>query len=132
MDALIDFLNWAWARHHNPLSWYIRPLFVLPFCYFAYAVRSTHSPGRGAQRSPLGSQRCCSESKRCDRLRKLVRRDSLPRWVTINVRSRHGTQRDVVASGCLHDTPNRVHNDLWLVDRHHVTGLSSDHQTSSF
>lgn len=36
MDALYDFLNWAWERHHNPLSWYIRPLFVLPFCYFAY------------------------------------------------------------------------------------------------
>ena len=36
MDMLGDFLNWAWARHHNPLSWYIRPLFVLPFCYFAY------------------------------------------------------------------------------------------------
>jgi hypothetical protein len=36
MDFLQDFLNWAWARHHNPLSWYIRPLFVLPFCYFAY------------------------------------------------------------------------------------------------
>ena len=36
MDALVDFLDWAWARHHNPLSWYIRPLFILPFCYFAY------------------------------------------------------------------------------------------------
>ena len=36
MDALADFLDWAWARHHNPLSWYIRPLFILPFCYFAY------------------------------------------------------------------------------------------------
>jgi hypothetical protein len=36
MDAVHDFLNWAWARHHNPLSWYIRPLFVLPYCYFAY------------------------------------------------------------------------------------------------
>ncbi|MDJ0842457.1 MAG: hypothetical protein QNK37_38500 [Acidobacteriota bacterium] len=36
MDFLYDFLNWAWERHHNPLSWYIRPLFVLPFCYFAY------------------------------------------------------------------------------------------------
>ena len=36
MDVLYDFLNWAWERHHNPLSWYIRPLFVLPFCYFAY------------------------------------------------------------------------------------------------
>jgi hypothetical protein len=36
MDTLVDFLNWAWARHHNPLSWYVRPLFILPFCYFAY------------------------------------------------------------------------------------------------
>jgi hypothetical protein len=36
MEVLYDFLNWAWERHHNPLSWYIRPLFVLPFCYFAY------------------------------------------------------------------------------------------------
>ena len=36
MDVLGAFLDWAWARHHNPLSWYIRPLFILPFCYFAY------------------------------------------------------------------------------------------------
>jgi hypothetical protein len=28
--------GWAWDRHHNILSWYIRPLFLLPFCYFAY------------------------------------------------------------------------------------------------
>jgi hypothetical protein len=31
-----DFVAWAWARHHNVLSWYVRPLFILPFCYFAY------------------------------------------------------------------------------------------------
>jgi len=36
VDSFADFLNWAWARHHNPLSWYVRPLFILPFCYFAH------------------------------------------------------------------------------------------------
>lgn len=30
------FIEWAWARHHNILSWYVRPLFILPYCYFAY------------------------------------------------------------------------------------------------
>jgi hypothetical protein len=36
VDLLNDFLSWVWARHHNELSWYVRPLFLLPFCYFAY------------------------------------------------------------------------------------------------
>jgi hypothetical protein len=36
MDFLNEIVAWAWARHHNLLSWYIRPLFLLPFCYFAY------------------------------------------------------------------------------------------------
>lgn len=36
MEVLSDFLAWAWARHHNVLSWYIRPLFILPYIYFAY------------------------------------------------------------------------------------------------
>jgi hypothetical protein len=31
-----EFAAWAWARHHNELSWYVRPLFLLPFCWFAY------------------------------------------------------------------------------------------------
>ena len=31
-----EFIAWAWERHHNVLSWYIRPLFFLPFCFFAY------------------------------------------------------------------------------------------------
>jgi hypothetical protein len=36
VDILNEILAWAWARHHNLLSWYIRPLFIIPFCYFAY------------------------------------------------------------------------------------------------
>jgi hypothetical protein len=34
--TLDEFGAWAWERHHNVLSWYIRPLFLLPFCFFAY------------------------------------------------------------------------------------------------
>jgi len=30
------FFNWAFARHHNILSWYIRPLFIIPMVIFAY------------------------------------------------------------------------------------------------
>jgi hypothetical protein len=36
VDVINDVAAWAWARHHNILSWYIRPLFLLPFCLFAY------------------------------------------------------------------------------------------------
>jgi hypothetical protein len=35
-EHLNDFISWVWARHHNELSWYVRPLFLLPFCFFAY------------------------------------------------------------------------------------------------
>lgn len=31
-----EFFNWAYQRHQNQLSWYIRPIFIIPFCYFAY------------------------------------------------------------------------------------------------
>jgi hypothetical protein len=31
-----EFVAWAWSRHHNVLSWYVRPLFISPFCFFAY------------------------------------------------------------------------------------------------
>jgi len=34
--SINEFTAWAWERHHNVLSWYIRPLFFLPFCFFAY------------------------------------------------------------------------------------------------
>ncbi|MDA0566857.1 hypothetical protein LG943_21440 [Streptomonospora sp. S1-112] len=40
MDLIADFLTWAWPRHLNPLSWYIRPLFFLPIAYFCW----THRP----------------------------------------------------------------------------------------
>jgi hypothetical protein len=36
MEWLAEFGAWAWARHHNILSWYIRPLFLIPFIFFAY------------------------------------------------------------------------------------------------
>jgi putative Mn2+ efflux pump MntP len=36
VEALGDFVSWAWERHHNPLSWWIRPLFLIPFAFFAY------------------------------------------------------------------------------------------------
>ncbi|MEQ1669843.1 MAG: hypothetical protein ABL893_03200, partial [Hyphomicrobium sp.] len=36
MDTLQLFAEWTWARHHNPWSWYIRPLFLVPYCYFAW------------------------------------------------------------------------------------------------
>jgi hypothetical protein len=36
LGSINEFTAWAWERHHNVLSWYIRPLFLLPFCYFAY------------------------------------------------------------------------------------------------
>lgn len=35
-DFIESFIQWAWARHHNVLSWYIRPLFLMPFCWFAF------------------------------------------------------------------------------------------------
>ena len=36
MAAVPDFFDWAFARHHNVASWYVRPLFLIPFALFAY------------------------------------------------------------------------------------------------
>lgn len=30
------FFEWVFDRHHNQWSWYLRPIFLIPFCYFAY------------------------------------------------------------------------------------------------
>jgi hypothetical protein len=35
-QLLTDFGDWAYDRHANVLSWYIRPLFLLPLAWFAY------------------------------------------------------------------------------------------------
>lgn len=31
-----EFSDWAYSRHQNILSWYIRPIFIIPICWFAY------------------------------------------------------------------------------------------------
>ena len=31
-----SFWDWLWQRHQNQLSWYIRPLFLIPLWWFAY------------------------------------------------------------------------------------------------
>lgn len=36
MPEFTELFNWAFERHQNVLSWYIRPLFLIPFCIFAY------------------------------------------------------------------------------------------------
>ena len=36
---IVEFLEWAWPRHLNPISWYIRPLFFLPIAYFCWTRR---------------------------------------------------------------------------------------------
>lgn len=30
------FFDWVFDRHHNQWSWYLRPVFLIPFCYFSY------------------------------------------------------------------------------------------------
>lgn len=30
------FQSWAFARHHNLWSWYIRPLMIIPIIFFAF------------------------------------------------------------------------------------------------
>lgn len=32
-----EVMDWAWARHHNEWSWYIRPLILIAFCYAAWS-----------------------------------------------------------------------------------------------
>lgn len=34
-----NFFIWAFERHQNKMSWYIRPLFLIPFCIYSYKRR---------------------------------------------------------------------------------------------
>ena len=36
---MLELIDWAWARHHNEWSWYIRPLIVIAFCLAAWHRR---------------------------------------------------------------------------------------------
>ncbi len=36
MCTVSELWDWVWQRHHNELSWYVRPLFLLPLAWFAY------------------------------------------------------------------------------------------------
>lgn len=36
MGTVEEIAAWAWARHHNEWSWWIRPFFLLPWCWFAW------------------------------------------------------------------------------------------------
>lgn len=40
--ALERLAAWAWARHHNVLTWYVRPVLLAPYCLAAH------------RRSPVG------------------------------------------------------------------------------
>lgn len=31
-----NFFDWAYERHQNQMSWYIRPIFIIPFCFSVY------------------------------------------------------------------------------------------------
>ena len=80
---------------------------------------------------------CCG-SKGCERPRKLrgeallwLSPESLPRWSTEAVCCGRGAEESLLASCDLHDGPDRVDNNLWLVDRDNVTGLLSRYQASS-
>jgi hypothetical protein len=81
---------------------------------------------------------CCG-SKHCDRPRRVggegfvgLRPKSLPRWIAVTGCCERGAEGNILAAYDLHDGPDRVHNDLWLVDRDNMTGLLSRDQTSSF
>ena len=53
-------------------------------------------------------------------------------WSPSTSRSLCAAKGDFVTSRGLHYHPDRVRDDLWLIDGHDVTGVVSDYETSSF
>ena len=41
----VDIGAWIWERHQNQFSWYSRPLFIIPACYYAYRHKLWHVIG---------------------------------------------------------------------------------------
>lgn len=37
----LPFFEWVWQRHHNPMSWHIRPWLLVIFAYFSYRQHIT-------------------------------------------------------------------------------------------
>lgn len=40
-----DLGSWIWERHQNLFSWYSRPLFIIPACYYAYRRKLSYIIG---------------------------------------------------------------------------------------
>lgn len=40
-----DVGTWIWNRHQHQFSWYSRPLFLIPACYYAYRQKIWHVIG---------------------------------------------------------------------------------------
>lgn len=41
----VDITAWIWDRHQNLFSWYSRPLFIIPACYYAYRHKLWYTVG---------------------------------------------------------------------------------------
>ncbi len=39
----LDIGSWIWDRHQNLFSWYSRPIFIVPACYYAYQHKLWHT-----------------------------------------------------------------------------------------
>ena len=115
MDLLQSFAEWAWARHHNPWSWYVRPLFLLPFCWCAW------------RRSPAGlaltllSARCdYPEPGRSERaIRAELKAGALPVTLSGGVGT---TDRDDTNTWTVTGSKGRIRLRDWSIAEREVDG----------